>query len=63
MQNQHRFILGVTQSGVAQPQFGQDFTRVELEIFDVPTAVLRRLLRLQGTAETQPKQTRTGPEK
>jgi hypothetical protein len=63
MQNQHRFILGVTQSGVSQPQFGQDFTRVELEIFDDPTAVLRRLLSLQGTAETQPKQARTGPEK
>jgi hypothetical protein len=54
MQNQHRFILGLTQSGVSQPQFGQDFTRVELEIFDDPTAVLRRLLSLQGTAETQP---------
>jgi len=61
MQNQHRFISGVTQSGLAQPQFWQDFTRVELEIFDDPTAVLWRLLRLQGTAETQPQQAQNCP--
>ena len=50
MQNQHGFIFGVTQGGVAQPQFGQDFARVELEIFDDPAAVLRCFLCLQGTA-------------